>query len=191
MTSHQCLYARLDGLARDAGLSWSAGHLHGQIFALISICHGTCDVPARHLLEDIRGWPGSALSEVLDQLYRDTWQALDGPGVGFDILLPELPAPLAARCQALIDWAEGFLYRLDRLGVDAANQLDEAGNSALADIRETSQGKCADLAVDDEELHEVAEFVWIAVVLVRELLIVHQDSGLISTTTPAPGSPEQ
>lgn len=168
-------YAQLDALLAAAEQSGSAAHVHGQLLGVISVQDGACDDPANTLLTLPDGDTGQRLHQAVDCLYRETWQALDGAGVGFAMLLPDDSATLAQRAQGLIDWAQGFLHALQLQGVDPLRQLDSAGRSALDDIRQVAGQQPQQVAEDEEELGEVAEFLWIAAVLVRELLIVHRE----------------
>jgi uncharacterized protein YgfB (UPF0149 family) len=173
MSGYSMSYDELDAQAAKAGFERSAAFLHGGVLALISVFDGGCEDPAERLLPSTEG---AAVRELIDRLYAETWRAIDGAGVGFRMLLPDDGVALIQRSRALIDWAEGFLEALPVLGVDPATQLDDASRAALADIREVADGQADELAADDDEFHEVAEFVWIAVVLVRELLIVHREN---------------
>lgn len=170
-------YQCLGELAHHAGLACSAAHLHGQVLALISVHDGGCEWPSATLFGATDDNPGSPLHAALDTLYRETWRALDGPGVGFNMLLPDEDAGLEQRGRALCEWAAGFLHALPSLGVDPERHLDLAGRAALRDIHEVAYGNPLEVAADDEEFTEVSEFLWIAVVLVRELLIVHRERG--------------
>lgn len=173
MSGYSMTYEELDARVAKSGFDRSAAYLHGGVLALISVFDGACKDPAGRLLPATEG---ASIRALIERLYLETWQAIDGAGVGFRMFLPDDDAPLAWRSQALIDWAEGFLEALPVLGVDPATQLDDASRAALADIREVADGQPDELAADDDEFHEVAEFVWIAVVLVRELLIVHREN---------------
>lgn len=162
-------YRRFARTCARAGLA-SPAHWHGQLLGLISVFDGDCEDP----LAALQAPP--ELSGELPRLYRETWQTLDGVGCSFSLLLPDEDSPLGERSSALIAWAQGFLQALQVLGVDPQRQLDDAGRAALGDIREVAASTPVQLAEDAEQWHEVAEFLWIGVVLVRELLIVHRES---------------
>jgi uncharacterized protein YgfB (UPF0149 family) len=171
MGGYSVNHRQLQRLASDAGLRQSSAELHGRMLGIMCVeqgrSHGIVD---RLLCDESQRIRGTiALREAAERLYRETWEALDGAGLGFTLLLPQ-DAGHAERCRALIDWAGGFLRGLALAGVDGRHDLELNGRHALADIAKVARCDPAGISGGDEEFEEACEFVWIAAVLVRELL---------------------
>jgi len=169
-------YQQLQDLAQQAGLQQSGAEMHGRMLGMMCVdCGRNRDVLARLACdEDAESLVTQELREAVEGLYRETWSALDGVGTGFSLLLPE-EGDYLQRCQALIDWARGFLRGLALVGVHGGEDLELRGRHALADIARIAECDPAEVPEDLDAFEEACEFVWVATVLVRELLVV--DSG--------------
>lgn len=117
----------------------------------------------------------SECRQALERVYQETHDAFDGPGVGFELLLPDEGQPLRNRAAALTDWCQGYLYGLG-LAKAPLGQLSEETLEGLKDITEVTKLDLSALEDGEEaeiDLTEVAEFVWVAAMLVREELVHH------------------
>jgi uncharacterized protein YgfB (UPF0149 family) len=172
MNGYSVNYRQLQRLASEAGLRQSSAELHGRMFGLMCVEQGRSRGIVDRLLSDESQRIREALDlrEAAERLYRETWEALDGVGLGFTLLLPE-EAGHADRCRALIDWAGGFLRGLALAGVDGRDDLEQHGRHALADIARVARCDPTSIRGDEEDFEEACEFIWIAAVLVRELLV--------------------
>jgi len=164
-------YQQLQAMAIQAGLQQSSAEMHGRMLGMICVDNGrnrdileklACD-------ETLRERDSAILHDAVERLYHETWEALDGIGLGFSMLLPEEASRLG-RCQALVDWARGFLRGLAIAGVDGVHDLTMKARHALSDIARVANCDPSEVGGDEEDFEEACEFVWIAVVLVRELL---------------------
>lgn len=111
-------------------------------------------------------------ARALGELFDDALRELADETFEWQLLLPTDDAPLSARCAALRDWCEGFLFGL---GSAADLVFDEAVSrdmhDALTDLSEitrldadiSDQGEAA-----EADFTELAEFVRVAARLVGE-----------------------
>jgi uncharacterized protein YgfB (UPF0149 family) len=164
-------YRQLQNLVSGAGLQQSGAEMHGRMLGMICVDHGR----ARDILEKLACDEASHLDagmplyDAVEKLYRETWEAMDGVGLGFSLLLPEQAGHLD-RCQALVDWARGFLRGLALVGVDGGHDMALVGRHALRDIARVAECSPSDVVGDEEDYEEACEFVWVAALLVREML---------------------
>jgi uncharacterized protein YgfB (UPF0149 family) len=108
--------------------------------------------------------------ERLARLAHQTLGEIQGPAMGFEILLPEDTVTLEERATALYDWVRGFLFALGLLGVKEAD-LSRQAREVLNDFTQLTH---LDLdALDDAEeneaaLAEITEFVRVAAMLLYQ-----------------------
>lgn len=173
MSGYSIDYHRLQQLADQAGLQQSSAEMHGRMLGMICVDNGANrDVLDKLACDEIvRGKASGILAQAAERLYQETWHALDGVGLGFDLMLPE-EASHAERCQALVDWARGFLRGLAIVGVHGSHDLSLNGRHALADIARIAECDPGNISDNEEGYEEACEFVWVTAVLVRELLNV-------------------
>jgi uncharacterized protein YgfB (UPF0149 family) len=139
------------------------------------LCGGSPQPEALWLEEVIADQdPGDPLVQecvrVLRGLAADTRERIGGPGMGFAPLLPDDEEPLAARAAALRDWAQGFLYGLGLTGT-APSDLSPESAEALDDLAEIARLDAATASGSEQEeaaYAELAEFVWVAGMLIYE-----------------------
>jgi uncharacterized protein YgfB (UPF0149 family) len=138
------------------------------------------------ILPDGKARPPEAA--LLRELYRSTADALVGPDMGFDLLLPQDDQSLIERAGALGLWCQGFLYGLG-LGVlrDTARMPDEL-SEIVADITEI--GRAAVDTSQSEESNEAAyaelvEFLRVSVQVVFEQLAPRRAR---TASSPSPGA---
>jgi len=110
------------------------------------------------------------LEEGLRTLAITTLAAFEGPGLGFAPLLPTDERPLQERAAALRDWCQGFLYGLGLTGLDDTRLSAESAEALddLAGIARLEAEALSDSEEDEEAYAELAEFVWVAALLIRE-----------------------
>jgi hypothetical protein len=108
--------------------------------------------------------------EGLARLAYQTLGEIQGPAMGFEILLPADTVTLGERATALYDWVRGFLFALGLLGVNEAD-LTRQAREVLNDFTQLTH---LDLdALDDAEeneaaLTEITEFVRVAAMLLYQ-----------------------
>ena len=166
---YQQLQLRLQQVGVDCSPSW----LHGALFGLIALHDDRHRAPCEGLAGVLAGL--AALDGEVRALYRDIWEAIDGPGLDFGMLLPPDSESPDTRARGVIAWTEGFLEGLHCGGLDDFEFPDDSGPHAIGELRELSRSDIAQLAADEEELHEAIEHAWVTAVLVRELLVVARE----------------
>ena len=171
MSNYSIGYQQLQEMAAQAGLQQSSAEMHGRMLGMICVDNGRNRDILRKLAcdETLREHESAILHDAVERLYQETWEALDGIGLGFSMLLPEGASRLE-RCQALVGWARGFLRGLAIVGVDGGHDLSIKARDALSDIARVAKFDPSQVGVDEEDFEEACEFVWVAVILVRELL---------------------
>ncbi len=161
----------------SADVELSGAEVHGMLCGLL--CSGREDA---HVC-----WSGELLSgqddgdllltecrNTLDQMYRETSAAINGPGLGFTVFLPDDETPVQQRGEAVSDWCQGFLFGVGLSGIDPEAQLSAATREALGDFSEISRLDVAAFGENDEEddaLIEITEFLWVAATLVHSDLV--------------------
>jgi hypothetical protein len=116
---------------------------------------------------------GARLEQVrtlLGDLADDTRAQLEGPAMGFELLLPDEGRSLRERASAAYEWTRGFLFGLGLAGLEPAS-LSAQGREAFDDLVEITRLDLDDL--DDDEtneqaLAEVIEFLRVAALLLHE-----------------------
>jgi uncharacterized protein YgfB (UPF0149 family) len=162
-------YAEISDQVGQLQLGLDAAELHGSLCGYLS---GGGDALSRD------NWLGKVMSDpspaeipaesALDRMFLATDQLLESPDFGFDLLLPNIDAPVIERGDALMSWCRGFLGGFG-LSAGAAPPLSEESQDALRDLANMA---ASDLSYDDPEadeqaLEEVAEFVRVAVLLLH------------------------
>lgn len=170
-------YEHVERQLASADVELSGAEVHGILCGLLCSGHEDAQVC----------WSGELLSgqdegdllltecrNTLDQMYRETSIAIDGPGLGFTVFLPDDEKPVQQRGQAVSNWCQGFLYGVGLSGIDPEAQLSEETREALNDFSEISRLDVDALEDDDEEddaLIEITEFLWVAAMLVHSDLV--------------------
>ena len=176
-------YDRIGQLLTASALSPTPGEAHGILCGLI--CAGDPD-PGRTWLDQML--PASDSDPALDDdrppadlpvaqarlglesLARHTLEQIRGPGIGFDLLLPDDSRSLAERATALYDWVRGFLFALGLLRL-SERDLSEQSREIFRDFADLTRLDTDDLdeGEDNENaLAELTEFVWVAAMLLYE-----------------------
>jgi len=171
--THASLHRCLESLALPTGPSEVQGVLCGLL------CGGS-ENPRELWLTELLPGPldeenllHQECMHNLTKLLQQTQEAFDGPGLGFSLLLPEEDLPLQHRAAETVGWCQGFLYGLGLAGAPLDN-LSEEAREGLNDISEITRLELQDLSNGEQEendLTELVEFIWVAVMLIREELV--------------------
>ena len=102
---------------------------------------------------DVRTDPESLRTRnLLETVFADTVEALTGPDLDFEPMLPDDESPLAQRVAALAAWCSGFLYGLGAGKVPPPEELTDEVAEVLRDFSEISRA-----TLDDNETPESSE----------------------------------
>ncbi len=165
-------YEGVRSLLEASDLSPSPGEAHGILCGLI--CAGDPH-PADTWLDQLLPAAHAEAADLLAAearaglaaLAERTLAEIQGPGLGFTLLLPDESGPLVERATAVYDWVRGFLFALGVLGV-GERELSEQSWEVFRDFSELTR---LDLGALDEgedneaALTELSEFVWVAAML--------------------------
>ncbi|MFO1417678.1 MAG: UPF0149 family protein [Methylotetracoccus sp.] len=160
-------YRRLDDLADGHDNRSSAAEIHGTLVGML--CGDrrvTRDRWVQALFDGETGPPGADEQAALELLFRSTKAQLDASAFDFELFLPDDAATLAERARALGEWCHGFLFGLALVG----GRRDWSGESleVMQDFVEISRIESETASLDDKEaFEEVAEFVRVAVHVIR------------------------
>lgn len=165
-------YDQIASLAENyPGLS--AAELHGALSGMLCSNHA---VECQHWLQNLFADDLDRLSdldrELLTGLYETTRATLASPDLDFELLLPDDDEPLADRARALGDWCQGFLFGvgLGRGGPDCSDESAEV----LRDFADISRIEAEGASnAEEEDFTEVAEYVRMAVQIIRGEFVDH------------------
>ena len=166
-------YDHLKQKLQQAGVDCDPAWLHGALFGLIALHDDRHDAVCEGLGQAVEGL--GILEKEIEALYRDTWQALDGPGLDFGMLLPPESSSLEARAKGLVNWTTGYIEGLRCGGLDESRFPTPMGARALEELRQLAETPVTAFAEEDESFHEAVEHAWITAVLVREFLVVTRE----------------
>lgn len=166
-------YKELDRRCRSIGLDTGASESHGIYCGLL--CGGHQEAETAWLSELLSQHDSQDLlvrecAEGLHDLAEETRADIDGPGLGFSPCLPLDETPMSERAPALRDWCRGFLYGLGLSGTHDEH-LSPASLEALGDLSnivQLDEESLSDSEQEEEAYTELAEFVWVAAMLVYE-----------------------
>ncbi len=161
----------------SADLELSASEVHGVLCGLL--CAGRQDALELWFAELFEGSdPDDPLvaecQQVLSQLHGETREAIEGPGLGFQPLLPDDERPIRERAEAVRDWSQGFLYGVGVAGVSPERELSDHTREALQDFSDITRMEIEGLTDDEEDeddLMQVTEFLWVAAMMVYDDLV--------------------
>ncbi len=180
-------HAELSDVLAKAGFLADSSELHGGICG--SLCAGGIGA-SRAWISDWLSTPGKIEPEVtdardaLDELERETWQALAGSDFVLKPLLPDDDEQIEVRVEALAGWCQGFLGGLGVAGlrIASAGQAREDIEEIIRDFTELSkatldEGDEADQDTADFQLAEIIEYVRVSVQIVFESLTYLREGG--------------
>jgi len=110
--------------------------------------------------------------QILQQLFEDTREQLNGGDMSFDLLLPDDSDDLAARLMSLSDWCQGFLYSIGIIGKDKMQSLDAHSQECLSDLLEISKLDHHEASSEETEqqFSELVEHVRMSVLILNETM---------------------
>ena len=175
-------YERTARQMAGAGIDAGPAEAHGLACGLV--CGGVENASARweaELLEasDAGDVLATECRHALKALLERTLDEMDGGGMGLSLFLPDDERPLAERATALREWCEGFLYGFGLSGTAPQRALSVEGREALRDVGELTRLDAEHVGhgEDEEEaLTEIAEFVRVAAMLIREEVLRHREA---------------
>ncbi|KPU83521.1 hypothetical protein JI57_01080 [Psychromonas sp. PRT-SC03] len=98
------------------------------------------------------------VKKMVTRLYKQVLSQFNDDGLGFALLLPDEKTPLDERCDAMAQWAQGFLLGFG-LVQQALNLASEEVQEIIRDIRDISQ-----LSLDFEQEDEASEIAFSEIV---------------------------
>jgi len=183
-------YDQVNDAIRGVPSDFNAAEFHGQLCGLLC----TCD---RLQLQDwllvslpeIAPSSLSPLSHELFQVLLDHSQAaLGGDDFGFELLLPDDTAGLAARLEALATWCQGFLFGISHAGVSDIQALPGELPEIVEDILSISRAENFALENEDEDEAEAAYMELVEYLRVGVQLFSEELRGQSEDNTASPGS---
>jgi len=179
---HSVDYELLQQALASANASLEAAEVHGVVCGVITTGRKLPHEWFSELIDQAEA--GDLLVEeakqLVNQLYDETNEEIEGAGVGMRLLLPEDSAALPIRARAVTEWCQGFLYGLGLCGEQAHNKLSAEAQEAIEDIGQLTRMDVAALSAEDVEedeedaLMEITEFLWVAAMLIRESFLDQQ-----------------
>lgn len=170
MLDFDAVQAALEGLGATA----DAAEAHGTLSALL-IDNAAAATWYGHTLDDLPASGDVIAAErlaLLESLYRQTREQLDGEDLDFDLLLPDESDDFGLRLLALSSWCQGFLYGLGVIGAADTETLDAPSRECLSDLLEISKLSHDAESSDETERQyvELVEHVRVAALLLNESL---------------------
>lgn len=156
-----------------------SGYQPAEIHGLISaFC---CAAGALSQLKQVLAEQHEAdLAEKVQALYREVDQALADESLGFQLLLTDNDAVLAARTKGLAEWCQGFLTGFKLNHIDKKTDLSEECREALGFFSEIQQIEeiTGDTTEEDEkDFTELEEYIRMSVLMMyTELRMEREDS---------------
>jgi len=168
-------YVAVQRLLDVSDLSPSPSEAQGILCGLI--CGGDRE-PAETWLEQLVPITDRADGDLLVTETRSglarladwTLDGIEGPAMGFTILLPDDASPVEERAIALYDWVRGFLFALGLVEL-REEELSAQSREILRDLTLLTRMDLDDLEEDEENevaLSEIAEFVRVAAMLLYQ-----------------------
>ncbi len=127
-----------------------------------------------------------ATHELFQVLLDDSQAALSSEDFGFQLLLPDDTASLAARLEALANWCQGFLFGISHAGVQDIQALPGELPEIVEDFLNIARAENLELENEEEDeaaYMELVEYVRVGVQLFREELRVQPDDNTASPET--------
>ena len=183
-------YDQVNDAIRGVPSEFNAAEFHGQLCGLLCTCDRLqlqdCLLVS---LPEIAPSSLSPLSHELFQVLLDHSQsALGGEDFGFQLLLPDDTAGLAARLEALATWCQGFLFGISHAGVSDIQALPGELPEIVEDILSISRAENFALENEDEDEAEAAYMELVEYLRVGVQLFSEELRGQSEDNTVSPGS---
>ena len=158
-----------------ASTTMGAAECHGFLAGLVC-ASGIADrkVWIREIFEayDPKDALQSAALTALQDVYAEVQTDLNSPDLDFHLLLPEDPASLRERTEALGFWCQGYLVGLGIGGLPPSQKMSAEVRELLEDFSRIAN---VDFELDESEeeqvaFEEVAEYLRVAVLVLYESL---------------------
>lgn len=168
-------YDQINDALRGAPCELNAAEFHGQLCGLLC----TCDrlELADWLMVSLPESDPASLSATAHELFQvlldHSQNAMGSEDFGFQLLLPDDTAGLAARLEALANWCQGFLFGISHAGVSDIQALPGELPEIVEDLINISRAEDFELedAEEDEAAYmELMEYVRVGVQLFHEEL---------------------
>ena len=181
-------YDQVNDALQGVPSEFNAGEFHGQLCGLLC----TYDRLQLHdwLMVSLPERDPASLSPATHELFQvlldHSQAALSSENFGFQLLLPDDTAGLAARIEALASWCQGFLFGISHAGVSDIQVLPGELPEIVGDFLNIARAENFELEDEDEDeaaYMELVEYVRVGVQLFREEL-----RGESENTTPSPDS---
>ncbi|WP_428608673.1 UPF0149 family protein [Sedimenticola sp.] len=180
MSDSSLNYERVERQMASADIESTGAEVHGILCGLI--CAGREDAQARWFAELFTEMQATDLlvrecANSLKVLHDETLAAVTGPGLGFTPFLPDEEVPIKQRAQAVADWCQGFLYGIGVAGLSADHDFSTETQDALSSLSEITRMDLDHLdggEEDEESLTEIAEFIWVAAMLVHAEMVADE-----------------
>ncbi len=134
-------FAKITQVLEEAELFTSAAEVHGILSGFIS---GGSDLDSKSwmthfndVVNEGMGLPKKA-KLLVNSLHSQVVSQFTDDGLGFALLLPDDELPLDDRCDAMSQWAQGFLVGFGMVQ-QGLNQASEEVQEVIKDIRDISQ----------------------------------------------------
>jgi len=154
-------FSQITEILEEAELFTSASELHGILSGFIC---GGIDLDSTswlaHLNDVINegmGLPSKAKA-LANSLHSKIVSQVTDDGLGFSLLLPDDDKPLDDRCDAMSQWAQGFLLGFGMVQA-SLNQSTEEIQELIKDVRDISQ-----VSLEFEEENEEFEIAYAEIV---------------------------
>jgi uncharacterized protein YgfB (UPF0149 family) len=174
-------YDQINDALQGAPCELDAAEFHGQLCGLLC----TCDrlELADWLMVSLPESDPATLSPAAHELFQaaldHSQTALGSEDFGFQLLLPDDTAGLAARLEALASWCQGFLFGISHAGVADIQGLPGELPEIVEDFVNISRVEDFELENDEEDeaaYMELVEYVRVGVQLFHEELRVQADT---------------
>ena len=181
-------YDQVNDALQGVPCEFDAAEFHGQLCGLLC----TCDRLQLHdwLMVSLPESDPASLSPASHELFQvllDHGQAaLSSEDFGFQLLLPDDTAGLAARLEALANWCQGFLFGISHAGVTDIQALPGELPEIVEDFLNISRAEDFELENEEEDeaaYMELVEYVRVGVQLFREELRSQSENTTASPDT--------
>ena len=168
-------YDQVNDALQGVPSEFNAAEFHGQLCGLLC----TYDMLQLHdwLMVSLPESDPASMSPVTHELFQalldHSQAALSSEDFGFQLLVPDDTAGLAARIEALASWCQGFLFGISHAGVSDIQALPGELPEIVEDFLNIARAENFELGDEDEDeaaYMELVEYVRVGVQLFRDEL---------------------